>query len=72
MKDRLEALAYDVVTGFMRMLPFRAVSRIGACAVGLIGPLTSKKHIAETGLRQTGPPLSSGVILQIGKSWPRC
>lgn len=65
MKDRLEALAYDVVTGFMRMLPFRAVSRIGACAVGLIGPLTSKKHIAETGLRTAFPDKSDAEIQRL-------
>ena len=55
MKHRLEALAYDVVTGLMRLLPFRFVSALGAFIVGIIGPLTSKRHIAETGLRTAFP-----------------
>ena len=55
MKDRLEALAYDIVTGLMRLLPFAAVSALGGFIVKLIGPLTSKRHIAETGLRTAFP-----------------
>ena len=50
-QDRFEALAYDVVTGLMRCLPFGLVSGFGAGLVKLIGPLTSKRHIVETGLR---------------------
>ena len=55
MKDRFEALAYDVVTGLMRLLPFGFVSALGAIIVKTIGPLTSKRHIAETGLRTAFP-----------------
>ena len=55
MKHRLEALAYDAVTGLMRLLPFSFVSGLGAFVVKLIGPLTSKRHIVETGLRTAFP-----------------
>jgi len=62
MKDRFEALAYDVVTGLMRLLPFSFVSGLGACVVKLIGPRTSKQHIAETGLRTAFPKKSDAEI----------
>jgi len=62
MKDRLEALAYDIVTGLMRLMPFSFVSAIGAFVVKLIGPLTSKKHIVETGLRTAFPGKSEAEI----------
>lgn len=55
MKNRLEALAYDIVTGLMRLLPFGFVSGLGAFIVKIIGPLTSKRHIVETGLRTAFP-----------------
>jgi len=57
-KDRLEAIAYDLVTGIMRLFPFAAVSAFGGFIVKLIGPLTSKNHIAETGLRTAFPEKS--------------
>jgi len=62
MKERIEALAYDVVTGLMRCLPFAFVSALGAVIVKLIGPLTSKKRIAETGLRTAFPEKSDAEI----------
>ena len=62
MKDRLEALAYDVVTGLMRLMPFGFVSALGAIIVKTIGPLTSKRHIAETGLRTAFPEKSDTEI----------
>lgn len=55
MKHRLEALAYDLVTGLVRLLPFSAVSALGGFIVKRIGPLTSKQHIVETGLRTAFP-----------------
>jgi len=66
-KHRLEALAYDVVTGIMRLFPFRAVSALGGFMVRMIGPLTSKKHIAETGLRTAFPDKSDDEIKQLLK-----
>jgi len=65
MKDRLEAFAYDVVTGLMRLLPFAAVSAFGGFIVKLIGPLTSKRHIAETGLRTAFPEKSDADIRKL-------
>jgi len=65
MKHRLEALAYDVVTGLMRLLPFAAVSALGGFIVKLIGPLTSKRHIAETGLRTAFPTKSDSEIRKL-------
>jgi KDO2-lipid IV(A) lauroyltransferase len=65
MKARLEALAYDLVTGLMRCLPFAAVSAIGAFVVKRIGPLTSKKTIAETGLRTAFPEKTDAEIREL-------
>lgn len=62
MKHRFEALAYDIVTGLMRLLPFSFVSALGAFIVKCVGPLTSKKHIAETGLRTAFPEKSDADI----------
>ena len=62
MKHRLEAFAYDVVTGLMRLFPFAAVSAFGGFVVRCIGPITSKKHIAETGLRTAFPEKSNAEI----------
>jgi len=65
MKDRLEALAYDFVTGLLRILPFGVVSALGAFVVKMIGPLTSKHHIAETGLRTAFPEKTNPEIRQL-------
>jgi len=62
MKDRFEALAYDLITGLMRILPFSFVSGLGAFIVKMIGPMTSKHHIAETGLRLAFPDKSEADI----------
>lgn len=68
MRDRLEALAYDCVTGLIRLLPFGVVSSLGACIFKLIGPLTSKRHIAETGLRMAFPDKSDADIKSLMKA----
>jgi KDO2-lipid IV(A) lauroyltransferase len=62
MKDRFEAIAYDIATGLMRLLPFGFVSGLGAGLVKIIGPLTSKRHIAETGLRTAFPDKTDAEI----------
>ena len=62
MKDRLEALAYDFATGLVRLLPFAAVSALGGFVVKRIGPLTSKQHIVETGLRTAFPEKTDSEI----------
>jgi len=68
MKDRFEALAYDVITGLMRLLPFGFVSSLGAFIVKRVGPLTSKRHIAETGLRTAFPEKSDEEIKALMKA----
>lgn len=68
MKDRLEALAYDMATGFVRLFPFGFVSGLGAAIVKLIGPLSSKRHIAETGLRTAFPEKTDAEIKALMKA----
>jgi len=68
MKDRLEALAYDLATGFVRLFPFGFVSGLGAFIVKLVGPLTSKRHIAETGLRTAFPEKTDAEIKTLMKA----
>jgi len=68
MKDRFEALAYDVVTGLMRILPFKLVSGLGAFIVKIIGPMTSKRRIAETGLRTAFPEKTDAEIKTLMKA----
>lgn len=52
---RVEAFAYDVFTGLLRLLPFRFVSWLGGLILRLIGPLTSKHAIAKTNMRIAFP-----------------
>ena len=68
MRDRFEALIYDIVTGMMRLLPFSFVSGLGAFIVKMVGPLTSKRHIAETGLRTAFPEKSDAEIKALMKA----
>lgn len=67
MKDRLEALAYDIVAFILRLFPFAWISGLGASVVKFIGPLTSKHRIAETGLRTAFPEKSDTEIKQLLK-----
>jgi len=68
MKDRLEALAYDLTTGVIRLFPFSFVSSLGGAIVRLIGPFTSKRHIAETGLRTAFPEKTDREIKDLMKA----
>lgn len=68
MSYRLQALAYDIVTFIIRLFPFAWVSGFGAFLVKLIGPLTSKQRIAETGLRTAFPDKSDLEIKQLLKA----
>ncbi len=52
---RAEAVVYDVLTGLLRLLPFRFVSWLGGALLRAIGPLTSKQRIARTNLRIAFP-----------------
>jgi len=52
---RLEAIAYDIISGVMRLFPISIISAFGGWLVRIIGPLTSKHHIARTGLKLAFP-----------------
>ena len=64
---RLEALAYDVVGLILKLFPFNGISAFGGWLLRLIGPLTSKHHIAKTGLQIAFPDKSEAEIAQILK-----
>jgi Kdo2-lipid IVA lauroyltransferase/acyltransferase len=59
---RLEALAFDVVIGFARVLPVDLVSDFGAWFFKTLGPLTSAHRVAETNLRIAFPDASDSRI----------
>ena len=52
---RLEAFAFDLVTGLARMFPIDAVSDFGARLFQWLGPMTSAHRVAETNLRIVFP-----------------
>lgn len=52
---RVEAFGYDVLTGLLRLLPFRFSSWLGGALLRLIGPLTSKHAIAQTNMQIAFP-----------------
>lgn len=52
---RLEAFAFDLMTGLARMFPIDTVSDFGAWVFRHLGPLTSAHHVAETNLRIVFP-----------------
>jgi len=64
---RLEALAYDLVGLILNFFPFSGISAFGGWLLRLIGPLTSKHHIAKTGLEIAFPDKSENEIAQILK-----
>lgn len=64
---RLEALAYDVVGLILTLFPFSGISAFGGWLLRLIGPLTSKQHIAKTGLQIAFPDKPDIEIKQILK-----
>lgn len=64
---RLEALAYDVLSLVLKLFPFSAISSFGGWLLRLIGPLTSKHHIAQTGLKIAFPDKSTDEIRQLLK-----
>lgn len=61
---RVEAFAYDLLTGLLRLLPFRFVSWLGGALLRLIGPLTSKHAIAKTNMRIAFPDASDAQMKQ--------
>lgn len=64
---RLEALAYDIVGLILKLFPFSGISAFGGWLLRLIGPLTSKHHIAKTGLKIAFPEKSEADIKQLLK-----
>lgn len=65
---RLEAIAYDSLSFFLNLFSFDAVSSWGGKLVSLIGPLTSKHHIARTGLELAFPEKSETEIKALLKT----
>lgn len=61
---RIEAFGYDVLTGLLRLLPFRFVSWLGGAIIRLIGPMTSKHAIAKTNMRIAFPDVSNTQMKQ--------
>jgi len=52
---RLEVLAYDFVRLLLSPFSFDQISAFGGWIVGIVGPLTRKKHIARKGLETAFP-----------------
>lgn len=59
---RLEACAYDLLTGLARLSPIDAVSDFGAWLFRRLGPLTSAHRVAETNFRIAFPERSDPEI----------
>ncbi len=64
---RLEALAYDLICGFMRLFPFDWISGFGSKVLRLIGPMTSKHKVARAGMTLAFPEKSDAEINQLLK-----
>ena len=62
---RLEAFAFDLVTGLARMFPIDAVSDFGARLFQWLGPMTSAHRVAETNLRIVFPRASDAEIASL-------
>lgn len=62
---RLEAFAYDVVTGLARLFPIDAVSDFGAWLFKRLGPLTDTHRVAEINLRIAFPNASDAEIARL-------
>ncbi len=65
---RLEAFAYDLVCLCLKPFSFSQISGFGGFVVGLIGPLTSKRKIAETGLKIAFPNADPDTIATLLKA----
>lgn len=62
---RLEALAFDVVIAFARILPVDTVSDFGAWFFKAFGPLTSAHRVAEINLRIVFPEAEDAEIARL-------
>ena len=65
---RLEALAFDVVIAFARILPVDAVSDFGAWFFKTLGPLTGAHRVAEINLRIVFAQASDAEIADLLKA----
>ncbi|MFN3513053.1 MAG: lysophospholipid acyltransferase family protein [Phenylobacterium sp.] len=65
---RLEALAFDLIIAFARILPVDAVSDFGAWFFKAFGPLTSAHRVAEINLRIVFPKAGDAEIAQLLKA----
>lgn len=69
---RLEVLGYDIVRLLLSPFSIDRISGFGGRLFQLIGPLTSKHHIAETGIRIAFPDASDDQInTWLKESWNR-
>ena len=55
---RLEALAFDIFSGLLRLFPVDAVSAMGGWLLRTLGPLTGEHRIADLNLRLAFPDMS--------------
>jgi KDO2-lipid IV(A) lauroyltransferase len=62
---RLEAFAYDLVTGLARLFPIDAVSDFGAWLFKRLGPMTSTHRVAEINLRIAFPQADDREIARL-------
>jgi len=67
---RLEAMAYDGVTGLARLFPIDAVSDFGAWLFRKVGPMTSTHNVVRTNLRIAFPDASEAEMERLlRESW---
>jgi KDO2-lipid IV(A) lauroyltransferase len=59
---RLEALAFDALTGLARAFPIDAVSNFGASLFRALGPVTGARRVAERNMRIAFPNASDAEI----------
>ena len=70
---RIEALAYDLISALAALVPFSAASSFGGWLLRLIGPLTSKHHVARTNIKIAFPEISDVALTQLLKDqWDNC
>ena len=68
MRYRFEALAYDFIRFILCLFPFAWISSVGAALVKRVGPITSKQHIAKTGLKIAFPDADDAKIKSLLKA----
>ena len=67
---RIEALAYDLITGVVRLLPVDWVSDAGAWLFARLGPLTGTNRVVVTNLRIAFPDADEAEIARLARaSW---